>query len=1309
MDVPQTNGYSEQASRQIDDVLEIGESQQSQSGAQQEVDLDSPLFVPADSPSPLQLPEQPIATVHVPAPPASYQAGAYEVVSSSQPAPSTAPLERHSLEPSQFLPDPVDTSNANEDRTELSLPPTTSSEKTRSVPVNFGQRSAKIVPDSQTLLGSSSFVPSAIADDFSLAPETATSTADDFEGPSESTNNGQVEAPASAEGLELRLAQEPAQGHLAETASVSQLSLGGEPPASTSVQPDVSRQSQVLAVAGAEAEEITQPPINEPLTPEQPAENFNQSAEAATGPQRSQTTQLEDQDRATDSAPPRRSTHSSQAELRIVNGRAEIANGDSSQDTQEASLSSGLEHPSSPPQSKSQPWSPPEHSAVTNGVIDHTEQPLLPRSQHSPIHTAQEPPADEVIDLVTQDRSTLIGGFAPTPPPRRALFPTQPSAGPHRNSSVSWQSSWPFQTQLPRPVSAATALPGSSSRRPDFNGHRFTQVHPQVSQFSAVTPRASSLPLGQSSPLRNSSPIPTAPSRSGGILPFGESVPPRPNTPSSPLSTPSFARAMSASQSIPNSGKDLKDRLSEMRQRRRNQGKVPRSAPQDTQPQASAPPSTASSVPSPILKRLASPLLLVQDGARSPSAVPALEPLPIITTEEMQTSERYETLLPQAQESGTSEEKQNGSLTTTRTPARRRDTTGDDPESANVHAAPLSLVGHQRDQYPQMIWHERGLIQRMLAMPNPSDEMIAEAKRFVQRMRDIALHPDLDNAETLTQYEVKPSQQAEWDVSCSAKFRFLRQLIDQLRHTELNIAIVAQPGRIMDILETFLQGIEVAYLRPDATSPVGGSEAHGTLTVMPLATDVEPVQTRAVDLVIAMDNSVRHDTSLIRHLRKGQSTWAPFVTLVIPRSVEHVERCLSPTLSDRALTRALVSGVYQFRNEAGKLVDGQHRPKDSATALARYLTSADHDPEWPLSILSPLDDLDSQTQSDTEPSGGSQEAVVATHAGEKRMREPDAEIDATDPSKRARVDASTAEQGPGLPTTINPQEVEMTHISDSIDKTTQSNATDAEASSPTLNSVEKRLQELLIEAQNRLEEHVQALSDLQYRFEEQRNQLVEARNEREAATLTAQTAITRLNEQSTAMSKLRAERTDLKQQVEEANKNLLDHSLPERVELEGLRLTAALANAGKEKSEKRIEQANNDLAYARQMYQESSTIATNHANEISELENELAVAQNRATGEQARLRQMGYDTFTKNLQDENRKLKSMLMNREEGMKFRDEEIARMKEASRGRMGTRGTSVPRSPRIGSPMRSRQGSPAIGDVRGRSGLLHPLRNA
>ena len=645
---------------------------------------------------------------------------------------------------------------------------------------------------------------------------------------------------------------------------------------------------------------------------------------------------------------------------------------------------------------------------------------------------------------------------------------------------------------------------------------------------------------------------------------------------------------MEESPSSSGSRVSLYDKIKAMRQRHAQQralerGETPTSAPPNevtpnAQPQSSVPARLTSEAP-PAMPRLASPLLLAHNSARSPSAVPHLEPLPVITLEEVNTSERFETLLPQAQEGdGGTEPQQNGTLAAAGTMPKHC-AANDDPEKASVYALPISLVGPQRDQYPQMVYFYRDTIQRFLGGSNPDAELLAATKHFVERVRRIAMHPDLDNEETLTQHDVTPSQQASWDVNCSAKFRFLKELFECMRNEALHVAIAAQPARIMDILETFLQGIKVSYNRPGATKPRDSLD-EGRVEVTLLTADVDicdTVGTVAVDLVIAMDNSTQYDTEQIRALRKRSGKWAPFITLVVPRTVEHVERWLTPTLSGQAFLRALVAGIYQFRNEAGKLEEGQHAPKDAAAALARYLTSSTRDAEWPLATLSTLEDFDSQTESEVDPDVEVEPAVEDENAvgtairGRKRSREPDdVEIQDMDSSKRARIELSSTGTAPGIPSARTPQDIDITHISDSHDKTTQSNAEDEEArgASDALGATETRLQELLQAVQQRLAEHVRALSDLQYRHEEQRNQFIAVTNERDVAISTAQQAITRLSEQANNFSTVKVQRTELQEQLKDANAKLLDHSVPERADFEQLRLAAVEANAEKEKSGK---------------------------------------------------------------------------------------------------------------------------------------------
>ncbi|KAK3707652.1 hypothetical protein LTR37_012000 [Vermiconidia calcicola] len=1359
------------------DVLEIGESQNTNPRSQAEpVALDpapdSPLFVPADSREVSEPPEEPslpdpsLVGVHIPQPPSSFLAGEYEVVNSSEGTPISSALPaRKSPEPSQYIPDPNDTSAVTEETTEVTLAPTTPSQQTRSVPVNLGRSSTKIVPDSQTILGSSSYVPSATVTTSSSAPEARQRTPPNPEQSTEHEDQGlkrpgeedlhgpqadtQVSDPQSE-------AVSHAQSGQATAAGVSDIQQ--QPESSRPVPPSV--QAAALETVN-DVEETREEPKQEPnqesqqqtnsprhlieraqdefesqlsdsgpevearsFIHEEPQQSPDQSATGATPAiSTSKSAQPEQSVQSESSQHPSVTAESSskslelqptsaQADRRSPDRQEEPSDTNGAGTTRLDAHSPHHNHDLDPPKQ-------PEHSPSRGEELTTKGESIEARAPPTPIQASSEPgsqegappPLTNHVDLTATSRnhSSLDSPFTVTPPPRRTIDLTSRAAGRQPPGSSAWlPSSFPFQTQLSRPVSAGTTSRNSTDRRGAPQSRPETDRHTQLPQLSTTTPRASSVPVGVSSPL---SPLIGPPSHSIALGLSGSNIPPPPyfSSPNQPL-TP--RRAMDGTQATPKSGGTLSAKIQAMRERRRAEfrSSAPTSTPSvevpdKAQPQPSVANPAAQVMTSAIQSHLASPMLLPQDGARSPSAVPADEPLPVITQEDMNSVARYETLLPQPQDADTSDRQRIGSLTTAITPPKQLGQ-DEDPETASLYTIPISLAGHQRDQYALMVYYYRDMIPRFLAAASPDTALVEEAKHFVERVRRVAMHPDLDNDETLTQYDVEPSQQASWDVSCSTKFRFLKELFECLRGSNIHIVVASSPGRIVDMLENFFRGIGVQYDRPTEISQ--SSIYSGSFKITLLATDIEEVSSGHADLVIAMDNLVRHDTAPVRDFRNHHDQgWAPMITLVVPKTIEHVERTISPTLPDLARARALVNGVYQLKTDAGKLEEGQLAPQEAAIALGQYLTSADNEAEWPLVSLGQLHDLESQTESDIEQTIGNVSGVETIH-GEKRSREPDDMIvDTTGISKRARIE----------PPTNTAQGADFTHISDSVDQTTQSHTAGAEleSSSPTLNAIEKRLQELLLETQDRLEEHIRDLSDLQYRHEKQRAKLVEITNERDAAIATAQQAVARLTEQSNNTSALRARRTELELEIVEANRKLLDHTVPERAQFEALRLEKAQALADKEKLMLKLEQANKDLEYVRGLYQNSSNSAQQLASQNSAMENQLAVAQNRATGEQAKLRQMGYDAFTTNLRDENKKMKTMLKDGEAAIKFRDEEIAKLKEASRGRMGTRGTSVPRSPRIGSPTKmmdgragSRQTSPVAVEIKPRNSLLHPLRN-
>jgi hypothetical protein len=206
----------------------------------------------------------------------------------------------------------------------------------------------------------------------------------------------------------------------------------------------------------------------------------------------------------------------------------------------------------------------------------------------------------------------------------------------------------------------------------------------------------------------------------------------------------------------------------------------------------------------------------------------------------------------------------------------------------------------------------------------------------------------------------------------------------------------------------------------------------------------------------------------------------------------------------------------------------------------------------------------------------------------------------------------------------------------------------------------------------------------------------------------AQKAVTRMTEGSATANALRIENRSLKEQLKAAQETLADHSIPERAELEQVRLAFQQSQNENQILEKRLKTQQSDLDYAQEMYQNSSSAAQRLGTTNRELENALSHALNRASGEQTRAKQMTLTARAQNLARENKQLKAKLNDQTDALIRKDKELSLLKEASRGRMGTRGSSVPRSPRMGSPLKnaagSRQSSPSAGELRGRT---HPLR--
>ena len=678
--------------------------------------------------------------------------------------------------------------------------------------------------------------------------------------------------------------------------------------------------------------------------------------------------------------------------------------------------------------------------------------------------------------------------------------------------------------------------------------------------------------------------------------------------------------------------------------------------------------------------RLASPNM--EPEPRSPSAVPHTEEIPMPTEKEGRTSGRYPTLVPDSTEDGPGRSNLAVSQVTTETQSAATESKVTEVKPTEF-VVPIYFSGQQRDHYRQTIIYFKNFLEEFRTQLWPANSShFLKAVDLVKRLHQVCLHPDLNNEEIFTQAQIDAKGKAQWDIDTSSKFRFLETLLSALSEEDMHVILFVQDPRLLEILDIFLTGINIQHQLVSESQETPASGFH--VTILPASQTVGDL--RKADLVVLLEGAFQIHQNSLKPLRSDENgRRCPLLTLVIPESVEHIERAMQSHHTQLAMEEKLsilVDTLTIYRNDAGLKPNHALDPRQTATAVAAYLApeEQDSDEDWPLDDLADVNiqfSLNSQTTSTDEPL----EAFGQVVGGMKRTFDNDAE---EQQSKRTRVD--------DMPMTINPADISITHISDSIPtQPVPLSQHEAEIDALKLSHQRKEIemQDKLQAMQDRLTEHVAALEDLQYRFEDQRAELVKATKETDDAQQKAVVFATQLNNKDVLIAKTRVDRDDFRDQLLEARKAMLDHSVPERVELETLKVAAAEAEKEKTKAESRIKSMSNDLDYIRNMYQDVSNKSTGLADERNELEAKVKILEQKASGEMTRAKQMSKDTVAAALRSEKRRLELMLKDRETLLVKKDEEITRLKEAQRGRMGTRGSSVPpgaRSPvRLQSPMR------------------------
>lgn len=299
------------------------------------------------------------------------------------------------------------------------------------------------------------------------------------------------------------------------------------------------------------------------------------------------------------------------------------------------------------------------------------------------------------------------------------------------------------------------------------------------------------------------------------------------------------------------------------------------------------------------------------------------------------------------------------------------------------YAIPLALDSRVVDQYKQTLYNYRHdieeFVQRELGEDSPRDEKMTS---MIECLIKTTIHSDLSNI--MTQEQISNSDQAHWAKTCSGKFEFLGRFITAARASDMHVVIMASCGKLLDILETFLEANQAVYVRPDVMRR-SDATAAGPLRFTLLATTDSSSIVSTAALVIAFDESVNTQDPRVTALRAHMlevGTLSPLIHLLVVNSAEHIEKCLPSSLTGAQRLQALISCVAQTRHKVGQLPVEMPGPSGAAEQIAVFLSLGGREGQWTLPAMPKLEDVELFESSSM--AGSSTQSVSQHSANHKR-------------------------------------------------------------------------------------------------------------------------------------------------------------------------------------------------------------------------------------------------------------------------------------------------------------------------------------
>lgn len=509
----------------------------------------------------------------------------------------------------------------------------------------------------------------------------------------------------------------------------------------------------------------------------------------------------------------------------------------------------------------------------------------------------------------------------------------------------------------------------------------------------------------------------------------------------------------------------------------------------------------------------------------------------------------------------------------------------------------------------------------------------------------------------------------------SSKLSFVYEFLQGLRDVAVEIVVLAEPGPVLAQLEAIVSqgGFVYRHLRGDwPQAPTGQGSVCRVVLVDTSIEDAQFVHT--ANIVLAYDQTAEHSGLLDHYKTDSLDKQQPLVfSLVEVYTLEHINRRLSPAMGsfERKRAQAVCLAFLSRHLEDEWMYERIPQPHEMAQDLIRYLVDAEGQFTHPETRWETW-----EHQTVPEDVYERYKAFRGRYFSGNRKRRLSEGDDVVETPKRARIESppeisDDLRRFLGADVTFigNTAQVSIERLEDLVLQ-----AKDLKAA---LDKKGAELKGWVKTVRTFQPKYQQAIRERNI-FEEERNKMFKEKDRVQKALEISQARASKLSEE--------------KQELAAKLQELARSDNPDTTAAAQRELDLASSRENATNLEKQLAFQKKNAEYARSRYQDASDKAASLGEDNTALKSRLAELEKKASDNVVKLRGLSVDAARRDVIRLYEEEKAQRVSAERELERKNEELRGFKSRFGGRE-TRGSSVPRSPRV-RQMSSRNTSP-VGD--------------